>query len=94
VIIVAIVYVAWKDRFGQTFDAAQKKMTRQPGHRREDRGLHPAAAQFWAYGTLALGSAMALFMYPHSITAVLSSKSRTVIRRNAAILRRTPCCSG
>ena len=29
---------------------------------------------------------MALFMYPHSITAVLSSRSRNVIRRNASIL--------
>lgn len=28
---------------------------------------------------------MALFMYPHSITAVLSSKRRTTIRRNASI---------
>ena len=29
---------------------------------------------------------MALFMYPHSITATLSSNSRNTIRRNAAIL--------
>ena len=29
---------------------------------------------------------MALFMYPHSVTATLSSKSRNTIRRNAAIL--------
>jgi SSS family solute:Na+ symporter len=29
---------------------------------------------------------MALFMYPHSVTATLSSESRTTIRRNAAIL--------
>ncbi|MEO6998294.1 MAG: sodium:solute symporter, partial [Terracoccus sp.] len=34
----------------------------------------------------ALGSAMALFMYPHSITATLSAKSRTTIRKNASIL--------
>ena len=29
---------------------------------------------------------MALFMYPHSVTATLSSKSRNTIRRNASIL--------
>ena len=29
---------------------------------------------------------MALFLYPHSVTAVLSGKSRNVIRRNTAIL--------
>ena len=43
-------------------------------------------AQFPAYSTLAFGSALALFMYPHSITGVLSSNSRTVIKRNAALL--------
>ncbi|MDX2811449.1 sodium:solute symporter, partial [Streptomyces sp. PA03-5A] len=31
-------------------------------------------------------SALALFMYPHSITAVLSSRSRDVIRRNTTVL--------
>jgi SSS family solute:Na+ symporter len=42
--------------------------------------------QFSAYATLALGSAFALFLYPHTMTAVLSSSSREVIRRNAAYL--------
>ena len=39
-----------------------------------------------AYFTLALGSAMALFLYPHSMTGVLSASSANVIRRNAALL--------
>lgn len=39
-----------------------------------------------AYATLALGSALALFLYPHSMTGVLSASSGHVIRRNAAIL--------
>jgi SSS family solute:Na+ symporter len=39
-----------------------------------------------AYGTLALGSALALFLYPHSFTALMSSSGQQVIRRNAAIL--------
>jgi SSS family solute:Na+ symporter len=39
-----------------------------------------------AYATVALGSALALFLYPHSLTGVLSSSDRTVIRRNAAML--------
>ena len=46
----------------------------------------PGSTQMWAYATLGLGSALALFMYPHSITATLSSSSRNTIRRNAAIL--------
>jgi solute:Na+ symporter, SSS family len=40
----------------------------------------------WAYATLALGSALALFMYPHAITGVLAVKRRDVIRRNMAAL--------
>lgn len=39
-----------------------------------------------AYLTLALGSALALFLYPHAVTGVLSSSNRHVIRRNAVAL--------
>jgi solute:Na+ symporter, SSS family len=46
----------------------------------------PPPLLHWAYASLALGSALALFMYPHSVTAVLSTRSRSVIRRNAALL--------
>jgi SSS family solute:Na+ symporter len=38
------------------------------------------------YATLALGSALALFLYPHSITGILSSNSGQAVRRNAALL--------
>ncbi|MDE1940430.1 MAG: sodium:solute symporter, partial [Alphaproteobacteria bacterium] len=36
-----------------------------------------------AYATLALGSALALFLYPHSVTGILSSAGREVVKRNA-----------
>jgi len=39
-----------------------------------------------AYATLALGSALALFLYPHSMTGILSASSGHAIRRNAAML--------
>lgn len=39
-----------------------------------------------AYGTLALGSAMALFLYPHAITGILSANSARVIEKNAMTL--------
>jgi len=39
-----------------------------------------------AYFTLALGSALALFLYPHSMTGILSASGGKVIRRNAAAL--------
>ena len=41
---------------------------------------------YFAYGSLAFGSAMSLFLYPHSITSILSAKSRLVIQRNSALL--------
>ncbi len=41
---------------------------------------------YFAYSSLALGSALALFIYPHSITSVLSARSANVIRRNCALL--------
>lgn len=41
---------------------------------------------YGAYVTLALGSALALFLYPHAMTGILSASSGNVIRRNAALL--------
>jgi SSS family solute:Na+ symporter len=49
----------------------------------------PSATSTGAYGvyaTLALGSALALFLYPHSMTGILSASSGKAIRRNAAML--------
>jgi SSS family solute:Na+ symporter len=41
---------------------------------------------YGSYATLALGSALALFLYPHSLTGILSASSGKAIRRNAALL--------
>lgn len=43
-------------------------------------------SQFLGYSTLAIGSAIALMLYPHTATAVLSAKSANTVRRNAAML--------
>lgn len=88
VIIVAIAYLpsqvgGWDAIFG----AAKEKMAATNEATGAPNGSFiPGDGQAWAYATLALGSAMALFMYPHSVTASLSSSSRNTIRRNAAIL--------
>jgi SSS family solute:Na+ symporter len=52
---------------------------------------HPSSillkpSQYFTYASMAFGSALSLFIYPHSITSVLAAKSREVIRRNAALL--------
>jgi solute:Na+ symporter, SSS family len=66
--------------FGKIFAAvpAQKVLLAVPA-------AHTTGA-YSAYATLALGSALALFLYPHSLTALLSANSSRAIRRNAAIL--------
>lgn len=88
VIIVAVVYIPSKvGGWDHIFAAAQTKMTTKVAATGKVPGAYiPPATQYWAYATLAMGSALALFMYPHSITATLSSKSRNTIRRNSAIL--------
>jgi len=88
VIIVAIIYLpsqvgGWEGIFG----AAKEKMATVNEVTGKPTGAFiPGVGQGWAYATLALGSAMALFMYPHSVTASLSSGSRNTIRKNASIL--------
>ena len=88
VILVAIVYLPAKvGGWANVFEAARLKMTSVNPATGAPVGVFiPAAQSYWAYATLALGSAMALFMYPHSITATLSSRSRNTIRHNATIL--------
>jgi SSS family solute:Na+ symporter len=87
-VIVAVIYLPI--RFGgwdTIFGAAETKLGTVNQATGKPAGVFiPAEANYSAYWSLALGSAMALFMYPHSVTAVLASKARNTIRRNAAIL--------
>ena len=84
-ILVAVIYIPSKiGGFGAMFDAAEKAL---PEARPKPGALIPSEADAQvAYATLAFGSALALFLYPHAITAVLSAKSAQTIRRNAALL--------
>jgi len=82
-VIVAVVVIPAKlGGYGQIFSAADAALKAK----NVPQGVLLTPAQFSAYATLALGSALALFMYPHSITGVLSSNSRKAIKRNAALL--------
>jgi len=40
----------------------------------------------FAYVSLCIGSTLALFMYPHAVTGLLSASSRHVVKRNSMIL--------
>ena len=66
--------------FGKIFAAvpAQKLLLAEPGAN--------TTGAYGVYATLALGSALALFLYPHSMTGILSASSGHAIRRNAAML--------
>jgi solute:Na+ symporter, SSS family len=95
VIIVAVVYLPHKlGGWGHIFSAANSSFTKYnsanagaiASGQAAGKGLMPPPTLHWAYASLALGSALALFMYPHSVTGVLSTRNRGVIRRNAALL--------
>ncbi|KJK59892.1 sodium:solute symporter [Saccharothrix sp. ST-888] len=88
VIIVAVIYIPMRlGGYGHIFDsAAQKFSTVSPATGKPVGSLVTGESAQWTYATLALGSAMALFMYPHSVTGVLASKSRNTVRRNMAIM--------
>ncbi|MGW3626577.1 monocarboxylate uptake permease MctP [Streptomyces sp. NPDC000880] len=88
VIGVAIIYIPIKlGGFDHVFATAGDAFAQiNPATDKPRGALVPGDMGQWGYATLALGSALALFMYPHSITATLSSSSRNVIRRNATIL--------
>src|SRR3954466_14520046 len=87
-IIVAVIYIPSKlGGYGHIFDTANQALPKKTTPAGTPASLIPAkdTAQM-AYGTLALGSALALFLYPHVITGTLSAKSQNVVRRNMAIL--------
>ncbi|MFF4649747.1 monocarboxylate uptake permease MctP [Streptomyces sp. NPDC001380] len=88
VIIVAVVYIPMRlGGYGQIFDAAAHKFSAvNPATGKPVGSLVSGPQAQWGYATLALGSAMALFMYPHSVTGVLASRSRDTVRRNTAIM--------
>jgi SSS family solute:Na+ symporter len=68
--------------YGPVFEAAGKVFAAKGGA----SGLLLKPAQMLPFASLALGSALALFMYPHSVTGILSSSSARTIRWNAILL--------
>ena len=82
-VIAALIVLPWKlGGYARVFTLANQALA-----------LHKPAATIFlrpsqqlGYSTLAIGSAIALMLYPHTATAVLSAKSANVVRRNAAML--------
>jgi solute:Na+ symporter, SSS family len=84
VILVAIVYLPSKfGGWGEIFNDADAKFKATPA---PGDGILLNANNQLQYATLALGSALALFIYPHSLTGILASRGRNVIKRNMVAL--------
>jgi len=82
VILTALIYLPIKlGGFGEIFSAAESKF--------DATGVGsvvPVSGQYWVYISLAVGQALMMFLFPHSMTGLLAAKNRNVIRRNAAIM--------
>src|SRR5712664_1906585 len=83
VVLVAVVLVPAKlGGYGAVFAAANDAFAAKGGA----TGLILKPGQMLPYATLAFGSALAAFMYPHTLTGIFASKSADTIRKNAILL--------
>ena len=87
-IIAAIVIIPYElGGFGAIFEAAGKAFdARVAANPKLAAGLTLRPPQVGPYITLAIGSAMALFMYPHALTGTLAASSGRAIRFNMMTL--------
>jgi SSS family solute:Na+ symporter len=82
VVIAAIALIPLKlGGYGAVFDAADAAFKAKGSG-----GVLLAPTQYLPYLTLAFGSALALFMYPHALTAIFASSGAEAIRKNAIFL--------
>ncbi|MEM5312571.1 sodium:solute symporter [Paraburkholderia sp. JHI869] len=83
VVIAAVCLIPLKlGGYGHVFDMADAHFKAKGG----ETGILLKPSQFTAYASLALGSALAAFMYPHTMTGVLSSASADTVKKNAIFL--------
>ncbi len=68
--------------YGHIFSAAARSLAVRP----VPGFLILPPKQYLSFATLALGSALAAFLYPHMATSVLSARSARTIQRNAIVL--------
>ncbi|MDT8265409.1 sodium:solute symporter, partial [Roseomonas sp. DSM 102946] len=83
VVIVAVAIIPMKlGGYANVFASAERVFAAKGGA----TGLILAPSQYLPYATLALGSALAAFMYPHTLTGIFASNSGNTIRKNAVLL--------
>ncbi|WP_409184148.1 monocarboxylate uptake permease MctP [Amycolatopsis sp. VS8301801F10] len=88
VIIVAVLYLPSKlGGWDHIFSTAKETLAKpNPNTGKPAGSILLTSSNQLQYATLALGSALALFLYPHSLTSVLASRGRNVIKRNMVAL--------
>ncbi|MCS0585402.1 sodium:solute symporter family protein [Massilia pinisoli] len=83
VVLVAVVIVPSKlGGYGAVFSSAASAFAVKGG----TTGLTLKSQQILPFATLALGSALAAFMYPHTLTGIFAAKDGDTIRKNAVFL--------
>jgi len=91
-VIVAVFYIPTRlGGWGHIFGVAQTHFTSiDPATKKPYGTFIPTTKSTGStefdFATLALGSAVALFVYPHTITGALATKSRNVVKRNMSLL--------
>ena len=83
VIVAVIVIPASLGGFDDIFSAASEKFSSPDV---PNDGILLGNAATLGYSTLAFGSALALFLYPHTMTGVLAARGRNTIKRNMVAL--------
>ncbi len=80
-VLVAVIYIPYKlGGYDVIFNRAQAALSANK------LGTLLSGPQYLGYSTLALGSALALFLYPHAVTGVLATRSRDVVKKNMSLL--------
>ena len=87
-ILVAIIYIPMRlGGWTHIFSSASKRLaTVSPTTHAPAGSILLAHGNTLPFATLAIGSAMALFMYPHAQIGVLATKRRSTVRRNVSAL--------
>lgn len=82
VVLVAVIYIPYKlGGYGKIFNAADAHFAAA-----KTGGTTLPSVLYLGYSTLAAGSALALFLYPHAVTGVLAAKSRDTVKKTMALL--------
>ncbi|NEX63674.1 monocarboxylate uptake permease MctP [Noviherbaspirillum galbum] len=83
VVLVAVIVVPAKlGGYGAVFSSASTAFAAKGGA----TGLTLKGSQILPFATLAIGSALAAFMYPHTLTGIFAAKDANTIRKNAVFL--------